>query len=269
MEDGNGGLTKNQESILMARRGEIFVGENGWRVPLCLVGVMSFIGFILGCVATDMARTNADSIGSSGSVKQKNQCQYGDILYGEELIQGHEGGSYYQIVGAHGAGITWAQANQDAKSRCYNGHPGYLAIIGTQDENDYIQSLILEAPNYAAGDDAWIGAAENGQEGVFSWMGPGRLATGKLVFWEDDAAVDGSFTNWADGEPNDGGDSGTAEDCVAMYGGGGKWYDRNCYFTEPFFIVEFGPPSANVEEVWSEEHSNDDKGGELDDDALE
>jgi len=273
MEDGGGGLTKNQESILTARRGEIFTsGENGWKVPMGIVGVMSLIGFVLGCVATDMARNNTDAIAAINNKPMKhNQCGFGDITFGETLLAGSgSGGSMYQIVGTNGAAMTWMEAYQDARSRCYNGHPGYLAIVGTQEENDFIHNALEAEPTYVAGDDAWIGATDTGVEGTFTWMGPGRMSTGELVFWADDAAVDGSFTNWADGEPNDGGSSGTAEDCVAMYGGGdGKWFDRNCYFTEPFFVVEFGVPSASAEEVWAEEHKNDDAKGELDDDYVD
>ena len=38
-------------------------------------------------------------------------------------------GNFYQIVGTNGASITWADATLDAASRCYNGHPGYLAMV--------------------------------------------------------------------------------------------------------------------------------------------
>lgn len=272
MDDGGGGLTKNQESILNARRGEIFSGESGWKVPLGFVGLMSFVAFILGCVSTDMARTNSDDIEKLSSKKNSHPmwCSYGDQTFGEEVVPGQgSGGSSYQLVGVHSANITWMQAYLDAKSRCYNGHSGYLAIIGTQEENDFIHDLIHTSSSYEAGDDAWIGATDTGEEGSYAWIGPGRMGNGQLVFYEDEEAVDGSFVNWADGEPNDGGSTGTSEDCVAMYGGGeGKWYDKQCYLSQPFFVVEFGPPDADVEEVWKEEHKDDDKEGELDDDAI-
>lgn len=269
MDDGGGGLTKNQESILNARKGEICSGENGWRLPLGFVGVMSLIGFILGCVATDMANNNAKAIDAIDLHPASLQCAYGDNTFGEEVVKGHEGGSHYQIVGTNGASLTWMQAYQDAKGRCFNGHQGYLAIVGNQDENDFLHQLIQSSKTYTAGDNAWIGATDTSAEGTFAWVGPGKMSTGQLVFWDEDGAVDGSYTNWGDNEPNDGGNSGKAEDCVAMYGGGeGKWFDRNCYFTNPFFIVEFGPPSADTEEVWGKEFKNDDVAVELDDDNF-
>ena len=52
-------------------------------------------------------------------------------------------------------------------------------------------------------------------------------------------------------------------DCVAIYGGGGKWYDSNCYLGKPYFIVEFGVP-GNTKDLWYDE-----TGGEtLDDDEF-
>jgi hypothetical protein len=38
---------------------------------------------------------------------------------------------------------------------------------------------------------------------------------------------------------------------VAVYGGGGKWFDNNCYNGLPFFVVEFGPPT--VDDLWLEQ----------------
>jgi hypothetical protein len=108
------------------------------------VGVISLIGFVLGCVATDMARNNAKAIDAIEIHPSGSLCAYGDIVFGEEVVQGHDGGSYYQVVGTHGAALTWMEAYQDAKSRCYKGHQGYLAIIGTQDENDFIHDLVQD-----------------------------------------------------------------------------------------------------------------------------
>lgn len=254
---GGSGLTSNQRSILGARQGDLCNGEDGWKLPVGFVGVMSLVGFVLGCVATDMARNNANAIDAI-EFHPTPICAFGDNLKGEEVVQGHDDGSFYQVAGAHGAAMTWTQAYMDAKSRCYNGHPGYLAIIGTQGENDFLHGLIQSAPGYAAGDNAWVGATDTGEEGSFAWIGPQKMSTGGLVFYENDKAVDGSFINWAEGEPNEGGDSGTSEDCVAMYGGGeGKWFDRNCYYAESYFLVEFGPPVANIEETWAKEHPDE------------
>ena len=59
----------------------------------------------------------------------------------------------------------------------------------------------------------WIGASDSGQEGNFVWE-----ATGK--------PLSGGYTNWAEGEPNNGDGY---EDC-AHYGwtSPGKWNDCFC-----------------------------------------
>ena len=71
-------------------------GEDGWKLPLGFVGVMTLTGFILGCVATDMARNNAAAIEALHG-HPKSQCAFGDALFGEELHVGHKGGSSYQV----------------------------------------------------------------------------------------------------------------------------------------------------------------------------
>ena len=140
-------------------------------MPLGVVGVFTLTSFILGCVATDMANNNAAAIANHLKTKPQSQCAFGDQLYGEPLhgtfaqegvmqaqkhrcfcntgvfplcvrvfccarAVGHDGGASYQIIGVgsktEAAKITWNEALADAKSRCYNGHPGYLAIIGSQ-----------------------------------------------------------------------------------------------------------------------------------------
>lgn len=79
-------------------------------------------------------------------------------------------------------------------------------------------------------------------EGMFSWTGPGGMTT--TPFYANGSPVDGAYTNWADGEPNEGDAAGSgvqkSEDCVAKYGGeSGKWNDQNCYYTNPFFVVQY------------------------------
>mmetsp|Transcript_13017 Transcript_13017/g.15545 ORF Transcript_13017/g.15545 Transcript_13017/m.15545 type:complete len:291 (-) Transcript_13017:155-1027(-) len=275
MEDeGGGNLTPNQKSVLgrSGGGGGDWSGGggggsylDGWKMPLGVVGVFTFIGFLLGCIATDMARNNADDIADLQNKKTTDPhmvCQYGDILFGEEFHEtdGDKNGGY-QIIGSTKASITWKQAYDDAASRCYNGHPGYLAIIGSEWENAFVQNLIQNFPDYQAGDDAWIGATDTSVEGTFQWIGPKKMAQG-IVFYEDDTTLDGMYSNWGENEPNSGGQSNVEEDCVAMYGGGGKWYDSNCYLGQPYFVVEFGPPDVD-DDVWSSQHND-----ELDDAAF-
>ena len=45
--------------------------------------------------------------------------------------------------------------------------------------------------------------------------------------WTDNSPV--TYTNWAPGEPNHGGSSGKAENCVVMRKGDGLWNDVVCY----------------------------------------
>ena len=41
-------------------------------------------------------------------------------------------------------------------------------------------------------------------------------------------------------------------DCIAIYGGGGKWDDKNCFLTQPYFIVEFGVPGI-TQDLWDQD----------------
>lgn len=150
----------------------------------------------------------------------------------------------------------------DAGSRCHNGKPGYLAIIGSEWENAFIQSLIQDMPDYAAGADAWVGGGDFTTEGTWGWIGPRKMIQG-IDFYDDiDGAIDGAYTNWGTNEPNSGGNSAVDQDCLAFYGGGGKWYDANCYDTMPYFIVEFGAPTIDDDE-WDLQHDDT-----LDDDLF-
>lgn len=275
-EDNGSGLTPNQQSVLNSRSGGDTYADwgssggsflEGWKMPLGVVSIFTFLGFLLGCIATDMARNNADDIYDLQHKKTATTeaCPYGDVLFGSELHEtdGSNGGGY-QIVGMLGAEITWKQAYQDASSRCYNGKPGYLAIIGSEWENAFIQSLIQDMPDWAtdSGGDAWVGGGDFKTEGTWSWIGPKKLIKGIDFYDETDGAIDGSYTNWAPTEPNSGGNSGVDQDCLAMYGGGGKWYDANCYATMPYFVVEFGPPTID-DDAWAQQYDD-----AIDDDTI-
>jgi hypothetical protein len=56
-------------------------------MPLGVVSIFTFLGFLLGCIATDMARNNAADIYDLQHKKTKKteDCPYGDVLFGATL----------------------------------------------------------------------------------------------------------------------------------------------------------------------------------------
>ena len=55
--------------------------------------------------------------------------------------------------------------------------------------------------------------------------------------WVDNSPV--TFTNWAPGEPNHGGSSDLAENCVIMKPGDGLWNDVVCTDTAEYVCSKF------------------------------
>ncbi|MGQ4554504.1 PKD domain-containing protein [Halobellus sp. GM3] len=162
-----------------------------------------------------------------------------------------ETGRYYEFV--EDDGITWFDARDAAAERDHFGLPGYLATVTESAENDFIADKL-------AGQ-GWIGASDSGDEGEWHWVtGPeGEETDGDLRgvhFFAQTAsvdgepasvyggatpgggdAVDGNYTNWARGEPNE---WGSGED-FAHYWARGTWND---YASDngniDGYIVEYG-----------------------------
>lgn len=88
--------------------------------------------------------------------------------------------------------------------------------------NDFEIKALNVAQSDAAGTgfSLWIGGADVSREGTFSWLLPS--GDWSAFFDRDQGSVDGAFTNWADGEPNEGSGSTSLgnEDCVSKYLGG-------------------------------------------------
>ena len=110
--------------------------ESGWKIPFGLLGLFTFISFILACVGVSMGNSNSDSIDSlnsdvssfKGTSKDNPDpdCPYGDVTWGQDPIPGPTASNYYQVVGGTGASITWKAAMRDAQSRCFNNHKVHL-----------------------------------------------------------------------------------------------------------------------------------------------
>ena len=68
-------------------------------------------------------------------------------------------------------------------------------------------------------------------EGTFEWLDGFKVGT---VFYRDGSPVNGQYSNFAEGEPDENGE----EDCVEMYATG-QWNDDSCYKRRQFFFVEY------------------------------
>jgi len=100
-------------------------------------------------------------------------------------------------------GKQWEDASNACRAMSQDAH---LATLTSAAENDLVTALL-------SGQEAWIGFEDMTLEGSFRWV------TGELV----------NYTNFADGEPNDGGGN---EDCAITNKieseTSGQWDDRNC-----------------------------------------
>ncbi|MEM6810924.1 MAG: lectin-like protein [Pseudomonadota bacterium] len=93
--------------------------------------------------------------------------------------------------------VTWQEASANASTAILNGVPeirGHLATITSQEENDFVFALLTAT--------SWLGGSDDEVEGTWRWVeGP----EAGQQFWQGLAggtAVNGAYTNWAPGEPN-------------------------------------------------------------------
>jgi hypothetical protein len=130
-------------------------------------------------------------------------------------------GSNYAVINS---GMTWYDANVYAQSL-----GGHLVTITSQQEQDFVESLIAGTPNKFY----WIGAIDKREKGTWEWV------TGEK--WE--------YENWGPGEPNNWVDMwGNVEHYAGIYVRTLKWNDFRYYggyhsvgddFIFSGFIVEF------------------------------
>jgi Ca2+-binding RTX toxin-like protein len=119
--------------------------------------------------------------------------------------------SFYKLVTGT---ATLAAAQAAAAATTLSGVAGHLATITSAAENARVLAV-------AAGNTVWLGGSDAGAEGVWTW---GAGYENGLQFWSGAAAgsaVNGFYTNWAAGEPNDAGNA----DGMTM-GAAGTWSDQ-------------------------------------------
>ena len=120
--------------------------------------------------------------------------------------------------------LTQSSARADCGTRSMT-----LAVIDDATENDWIAQTLV---NLYQGDAVrdFIGANDATTEGEWRW------ADG-VSFWSGDASggpLNGRYTNWSDGEPNNESPITGAADCLTMYLSDGRWGDLSCDAELPY-----------------------------------
>ena len=103
----------------------------------------------------------------------------------------------------------------DARTTC-QGLAADLALIKSDTDNNFIFDLIKKQQTVT-------------DKGV--WLGLYRKADTKF-YWIDDTPLEGQFSAWASGEPNN---QNNNEECTHLYGKGpkeGEWNDELCSLDE-------------------------------------
>ncbi len=135
-----------------------------------------------------------------------------------------ETGQFYKVVSSSG---TWSAAQTGAMATTLNTVAGQLATITSANENAFVRSMLTGT--------SWLGGNDSLNEGAWRWY-TGTSASN--VFWQGSAtgsAVNGAYTNFASGEPND---FNSNEDFLEM-DLNGTWNDNSASATQGFYVVEW------------------------------
>jgi gliding motility-associated-like protein len=136
--------------------------------------------------------------------------------------------------------ISWTEARDSAAKMTYHGLKGYLATITSAIENDFIWTKTDGV--------GWIGASDAEVEGDWKWVTGPEAGT---LFWRGNAngyRVNGQYSNWATGEPNNSGPEHYAHINQNPQKEPKSWNDlkeagdgpQSQYYRPKGFVVEFG-----------------------------
>ena len=149
-----------------------------------------------------------------------------------------DNGHIYKFVAG---AISIADARTAALASTYNGEPGYLVNITSDDEQNFIW-------NKTTAQNIWTGLSDNDVEGQWAWMdGP---EAGEIIYvgaTPTGTASGSSYIKWCGGEPNN---FNIGEDYMVT-----AWNGNNCWndFGPPAFpnsasiggyLIEYGTPSS-------------------------
>jgi len=152
-------------------------------------------------------------------------------------------GHYYEFVGFDSGTGTWQEALALAGSRSYSGLSGYLATVGSNEENQFLTAISSSI--------GYLGATDEAEEGTWSWVtGP----EAGQVFYKNGQVVNGGYANWNYGEPNNyfGVENFLHTNFGQPTGWNDIWYGgiSGSYVTTGFF-VEYGTAAVPEPATWA------------------
>ncbi|XP_062550755.1 low affinity immunoglobulin epsilon Fc receptor-like [Armigeres subalbatus] len=102
-----------------------------------------------------------------------------------------------------------------------------MSLVSVESQNDHneLVKFTKRTDKFSNASRFWIGASDLAEEGVYTWVSSSRLVT---------------FTNWAEGEPNNGNQS---EHCIEMIHNTyvnriWQWNDIDCRGFQAYFVCE-------------------------------
>ncbi|MEO1528811.1 MAG: LamG-like jellyroll fold domain-containing protein, partial [Planctomycetota bacterium] len=152
-------------------------------------------------------------VGSVSANDAEREAQIASLLAADpDLRYSAETGKFYKLTST--TAVDWAGAGSAASSETLGGVTSQLVTIRSAHEN----SLVTEFANASGVSNVWLNATDETVEGEWRWLDDSSL------FWQGDEngyAVDHSYANWENTQPNGVGVGDYAYVIVAT----GEWWD--------------------------------------------
>ncbi len=136
-----------------------------------------------------------------------------------------ETGKFYKLVNSV---VTWSSAQTSAIATTLSGISGELLTVRSATEQALAQSFAVSMSGAV-----WLGLSDTASEGVWRWYSGSSADTQAWQGTSTGYTIDGEFSNWLSGEPNDFGGN---EDFGELSSTTGKWNDVSSGTTARYIV---------------------------------